>query len=369
MKCPKCHKEIPDESKFCMWCGATARPKHKPKSRGNGSGSIYRRNGGYVAVQTLGYYIGKDGKLHRKTRSKYGFRTKKDAEKYLLEVANGKKRERGKVSYYWDQYAATSLKKVSAGRQKAYESAYKRMVGLHNKDITNLSLEDLQVAVDSVGDTYYTCKYAQTVLSKIYTEAMREQVVYQNLAQHIVLPKKNEKEATPFTQEEIAKLWQAYGDGDIFQGYILLMIYTGMMPGELFGLTKNMVDLDAQMIVGAGLKTSTRKAAPIMLADVIVPVLARLMEESKDLNVCPYEKSRFYKLYHKATKRAGVRDLPPYSCRHTTATALAMATQDPEAIKAFMRHANIQTTQRYIHLGKEKLLETANELGKKAESN
>ena len=27
----------------------------------------------------------------------------------------------------------------------------------------------------------------------------------------------------------------------------------------------------------------------------------------------------FYKEYHAALQRAGVRDLPPYSCRHTTA--------------------------------------------------
>ena len=31
-------------------------------------------------------------------------------------------------------------------------------------------------------------------------------------------------------------IWSAYDSGDIFSGYILLMIYTGMMPGELLKL-------------------------------------------------------------------------------------------------------------------------------------
>ena len=33
-------------------------------------------------------------------------------------------------------------------------------------------------------------------------------------------------------------------------------------------------------------------------------------------------------------------------------------------VKAFMRHANIGTTQRYIHIGKDELLETANKIEK-----
>ena len=55
-------------------------------------------------------------------------------------------------------------------------------------------------------------------------------------------------------------------------------------------------------------------------------------------------------LYHHDTlKLAGVRDLPPYSCRHTTATALALGNIAPSVIQEVMRHTKFSTTQRYIH--------------------
>ena len=55
------------------------------------------------------------------------------------------------------------------------------------------------------------------------------------------------------------------------------------------------------------------------------------------------------KAYHEAVKAAGVRDLPPYSCRHTTATALALGNIAPSVIQQVMRHTKFSTTQRYIH--------------------
>ena len=75
MKCRKCHAEIPDESKFCMQCGAKQDIKQKPKSRGNGQGSVYQLpNKTWVAVKTLGYerdvYLTvNNGKLAISTRS------------------------------------------------------------------------------------------------------------------------------------------------------------------------------------------------------------------------------------------------------------------------------------------------------------
>ena len=358
--CSRCRKEIPDNSIYCMYCGLQVAPRARnPRHRGNGTGSVFKVNGRWKAQVTLGYYLDKNGKMHKKVRTKQGFKTKKEAEAYLPKLF-GRPEKSHKVSYYWSIYAETELRTISENRQRQYEKVYQEMTEIHDRDIADLDLRDLQRMVDSVGTTYYTCNYAKTVLSKIYTEAMRDQAVYQNLALLVVLPPKKEEEAKAFTRDEIAKIWETWNSGDLWEGYILTMIYTGMMPGELMGLTKNMVNLEAQMITGAGKKPSPRKQAPIMLADAIVPVLRQLMEASDSLMVCPYSKDAFYRQYHKAIVRAGCRDLPPYSCRHTTGTAVALATQDPEIVKLVMRHANISTTQRYIHLGKDQMLNAVN---------
>ena len=65
--------------------------------------------------------------------------------------------------------------------------------------------------------------------------------------------------------------------------------------------------------------------------------------------VAGMNKDNFYKAYHEAVTASGVRDLPPYSCRHTTATALALGNIAPSVIQQVMRHTKFSTTQRYIH--------------------
>lgn len=114
-------------------------------------------------------------------------------------------------------------------------------------------------------------------------------------------------------------MWSAYEAGDLFIGYIILMIYTGMMPGELLDLKLSSIDLDNGQIVGAGKKTKVRKATPITVAEFVKPVLLALMTMSNGAKLVPMNRDRFYEQYHQHIVDAGVRDLPPYSCRHTTA--------------------------------------------------
>ena len=142
------------------------------------------------------------------------------------------------------------------------------------------------------------------------------------------------------------------------------MIYTGMMPGELFECKKNMVDLKTQTIIGAGKKTKKRKETPIVLASFLVPVVEQLLEYSKTDDLMPHYKTTFYDFYNRTLERLKVRPLPPYSCRHTTATALAKIENNPEIIKNVMRHTQIQTTQRYIHLDASPMIDAVTKLKK-----
>ena len=90
-----------------------------------------------------------------------------------------------------------------------------------------------------------------------------------------------EKEAEAFTEEEVFKIWDAYGDGDDFAGYLLVMIYSGMMPGELLACRNTMVDFDKCEIYGCGKKTKFRKKSVIVFADAVKPIIQILCENEK----------------------------------------------------------------------------------------
>ena len=229
--------------------------------------------------------------------------------------------------------------------------------------IDSLTTAELQELVNREASSYYTARDMKTLLSHLYKKALPDQFVQSNLSQYIVLPSLEEKEAEAFTEEEVKKMWEAFASGETFIGYLLLMIYSGMMPGELFACHKDMIDFDRCEIWGCGKKTKKRKKeTPIVFPEFIRPVLAELCEWKGGDMLQPQYETEWYDTYHEEVKRIGVRDLPPYSCRHTTGTEAARLNLSAPVIQNIMRHSKITTTQKYIHLGAEDAHRGVNQL-------
>lgn len=70
-------------------------------------------------------------------------------------------------------------------------------------------------------------------------------------------------------------------------------------------------------------------------------------------------------MYYATLERAGCRRLPPYSCRHTAATSLALENIPPSVIQKIMRHARFSTTEKYIHVDLEPMRQAINSLQEK----
>lgn len=365
MKCRKCHAEIPDESKYCLHCGAKQELVRREKARGNGQGSARKRGNTWSAVWTVGYYVSEDGKKHQLRREKGGFRTKRDALAYAADPGLDAKKV-PTLRSYWTEWERAELPYMSGTKQTAYRIAWKKLSALADIEMGKLDIGTLQGCIDAKAKTYYPARDMKTVLSHLFKRAVAEGNARTNLSDFIRLPKLEEKELQPFTEEELRKMWVAYGNGDRFIGFALLMVYTGMMPGELFKLKIDMIDWENNEIRGCGLKTKKRKETPIVFPEMISPVLSDLAESStsKAGYVLGMNKDNFYKQYHAAIVRAGVRDLDPYSCRHTTATALALGNIAPSVIQEVMRHTKFTTTQRYIHPDTKAAHDAINTMGK-----
>ena len=95
---------------------------------------------------------------------------------------------------------------------------------------------------------------------------------------------------------------------------------------------------------------------------MIVPVLEDLMSRTEGDKLIRINKDRFYKVFYETVEAAGCRKLPPYSCRHTAATALAKENIPPSVIQKIMRHASFTTTQHYIHIDTDPMHQAVNRL-------
>ncbi len=105
MICRKCKVEIWDDSIFCSKCGSKQGTTQRTKSRGNGQGSVFQLpNKTWIATRVIGYTIGEDGKKHKQTVSKSGFRTKREAVAYLPTLLQQQPEERRKMLTFLELY-------------------------------------------------------------------------------------------------------------------------------------------------------------------------------------------------------------------------------------------------------------------------
>ena len=370
MICRKCHQDVPD-GPYCSQCGTAQTPKPRaPRKRGNGQGTVIKRGKTYTALVTTGRYTTPDGKCHLIRKSKGGFQSKTEALDYLPILKAGKP-QKTTFQQLLNAYRAGPYKKLSDSKQTAYDIAAGRWKSIMSRQVKDTSLGELQDILNAQATTYYPARDMQSLLSHLYKIAMADKEASVNLARLLTLPDLIEEEPEPFSEIELRKLWDAYGKGDRIIGFVLLMIYSGMMPGELLKLNVNMIDWDNREIRGCGLKTKKRKEVAIVFPEFLDPVLSDLCEHAgRNGKVAAMNKDKFYSEYHAAVIRAGARDLPPYSCRHTTATALALGNIAPSVIQEVMRHAKLATTQRYIHMTNTEAHAAINTLtkGKNAES-
>ncbi|MDL2293175.1 tyrosine-type recombinase/integrase [Ruminococcaceae bacterium OttesenSCG-928-D13] len=360
MNCIKCRVELLPESIYCHICGkkqVVEKSQRKPRTRGNGEGTAFQRGKTWTCEVNLGKKRNPEtGKIVTDRRTKGGFKTKREALEYIPTLKAQKDAEITKpvstLGDMWDIYSTNAMLKLSDSKQKAYRLAHKRLADLIDTPINAITIQMLQHVVDEQAPTFYPAKDIKNLLSHLYKRAMAQQEVAVNLSDFIELPEMEENEPVPFNEDELKKIWASYGEGDKFAGYILLMIYSGMMPGELLNVRKDKIDWLNQRIEGCGLKTKKRKEVPIVIANLVVPVLHDLCSlTDSDMLLEKSSYRSFSRAYRATLERCGVEHHNPYACRHTTATALALGNVAPEVIKEVMRHAKIDTTKRYIHKG------------------
>ena len=368
MNCPKCHRELPDDAVLCCYCGKRFVPAKRKHLRPRGTGSVSKRGSTWEARAVVGWKLSADG-THKIPiwRTKGGFRTQRDAVIYLptlLAMTPSQRKKAPTLAEYWAAYESSELVRLSVSKQVAYRGAWRKLSAISYYPVDTIDVLLLRDTVNKVASTYYTARDCKVVLQHLFKLAGADGWVSRDLPSYIVLPDLREKERTPFTDAEQAALWASYEAGNTDAALPLIMIYTGMMPGEMMRLRPEMIDLEGRKITGVGLKTKVRRESPVYLPAPVVPLLAAALEHPLDSGYLLYHSEKpFYSHYYSALETAGVRRLEPYSCRHTTATALAITEHiAPQTVKKIMRWSTTRMLDRYAHPDDEAILSAADAL-------
>ena len=217
MICTKCKSEVVQGTNYCPWCGKklNATKRRRTKSRGNGTGCAYydAAHRYWIAQVVSGYRdlppFNPDDPENMKNRipikrTKGGFARKEDALAYCQILKNGPQKPdlAPTLAHYWETYKDGAYQALSASKQQAYRTAWKKLEPISQVRIDQLTVSDLQQIVGEKCKTYYTSRDCKVLLTNLYRIAASERYVSKDVPSFIQLPKMEESERETFSETE-----------------------------------------------------------------------------------------------------------------------------------------------------------------------
>ena len=363
MICRKCKKEIPDGSAYCNHCGISQTVKARtPRKRGNGQGTVFKVGDKWIAVHVLGYWTGDDGKRHKKTVSKV-FVKKSDAINALPGLKQSSTRLKDmKLHDLHELYLKSrDYDSLSKSQRDKLGYAWKRWSDLEFRGIADLTVSDMETAIEQKTASYYPAHDMKVIMSHLYKLAIKREIVPYNKTEYVDIPYESPTAKREcWTQEEVDALWEDYKTHP-FTAYILIMCYAGLRFGELAQISLENIHLDQDYMVG-GIKTEAGINREIPLHSRIKPLVEAITQQRKT-KLLEMNEDNFYAAYWEVIHRTGLRELPPHTCRHYFFSRMTAQGVQGGIIAEVGGHANYLTTlKNYVRVPLEDKLKAVNSI-------
>lgn len=239
----------------------------------NGYGTIMKLNGKrrnpYRVRKTAGWEINeKTGKAKQKFINIGYYATRAEALKALNEYNNNPYDINiAKLTFanVYEQWSTRKFENISQSNINGYRASYKRCNMLENMKFSELKLLYLQQTIDTC-KSYSTKKKLKTLFNQLFDYAVQNEIIGKD--KHIVEyldigTGEQSNKHYRFTDEEINILWQNANNNDYVQ-LILMLIYTGVRPGELFNLTTENINIEEKSFkILKGKTTNATRKVPI----------------------------------------------------------------------------------------------------------
>lgn len=360
MFCKKCKKEIPENSRYCNYCGAKQVYEKSSKKRGNGEGTVFKdKNGKWIAEYTIGWDE-ENGILKRKVRKKRGFETKKEALEYLphlrqeISIQDTNIKFKDLYKKWYDIHSA----KVTKSTLNCYRSAYKYFSSLYYVEVNKIRTEHLQKCVDECPHGTRTRENMKALGTSLFRYAMQLDIIDRNYAEYIYISKSEKVEKTAFSNEQIKTMWNKVADVPNLK-YILVLCYTGMRLNEMLcARTDNYHPDEGYFITGS--KTKAGKDRIITISPRILPFFDDFGQGEYLFfadNKIPSEKQFRNDMYYPALQKLGMDAIKedgshiytPHCCRHTFATLMKNVNAPATDKQKLIGHSKFEMTAHYTH--------------------
>jgi integrase/recombinase XerC len=202
---------------------------------------------------------------------------------------------------------------------------------------------------------------------------VREEVIPSNPAHLVNTPKQEKHIPIALSVDEAFRLMESPGDSsgrELRDRAILETLYSsGLRVGELVGLDVDHVDLELAVVRVLG-KGRRERIVPLG-SKAMEAINSYLEQRPRSQRGDGGEKALFLnprgrrltsrsvaRILEKYTRRCGLpKGVSPHSLRHTFATHLLDGGADLRGIQELLGHVSLSTTQKYTHMGIDRLIE------------
>jgi len=269
-------------------------------------------------------------------------------------------------------------RKLSPHTVKDYKNSFRIfMAYLENdpvfEEITSHKVQEFLASRQGV--TNRTLLHYYAALAAMWTWAVKERIVTQNIVHAITPPKSEQREIMPFTEAEFKALLSAGVRSKAYdrpgkrksdhavlhperiRAMLLMMLDTGLRVGELTGLKLHQVDHRNHRVQVLG-KGALERSVPF--SPRTAQALWRYLSTRPDAEPTDHlfttvsnrkiDSTQLNKSLKTLAKKAGVKDVHPHRFRHTFAIQYLRNGGDPYTLQKLLGHSTLDMVKRYLAL-------------------
>lgn len=327
----------------------------KQLKRPNHAGSVYklsgRRRNPWAAMLSSGY--DKNGKRTRKAIGYFATKTEALKALAIYDIAPTE-RPYVKFNTIYEEWSVDKYPRISKSLSQNYEAAYKKLSPLHNHKFRDLRTAHFQMIINEYEQTHSrsSLNHIKSLLGQMYKYAMMNDIVHQNYAKFIILPKQTDTGRDAFTDLEVQSLFK--NDSTHIIKAMLLIMYLGFRISVSLGLTVFDYNAEEKYFIG-GNKTEAGKNRIMPVPSRVQPYLDYFLSLKGQAIICqpdgtPYKIGFFRNRHYEMLESLEIRRLPPHCYKHTYATMLSRLGTDDKTTSMLTGHANPTITREvYIH--------------------
>ncbi len=298
------------------------------------------------------------------------------------------------VGQWLDTWSQDYLGGVKPSTVKVYQGSIRNYIrpALGDIELAKLRPQDVQKFINSFPHlSPATVRLACKVLSQALNKAVALELLAKNPVPCCTLPRLEQKEIQPVSDEQAAALLSAARGGPL-ENLLPVALFTGLRLSELLGLTWRAVDLDKgtisvdRQLARRGLREDgiftspkngkTRAMAP---ADTVLEALRRQKEQQDRLRISSggtwknrydlvfpsptgdfWEQRDFETAYAKLRKSVGLGSVRFHDLRHSYVVNALRAGDDLKTIQGNLGHSSAAfTLDRYAHFTERMTRESA----------